>query len=195
MTAPAAPSTRGVRALRGLAAAAVATAAAATSHSLSGGALSLVGLAIAGVFAAIVCIALAGRSLSLPRLGASVLVSQLAFHLAFSYIGTGDAIMRMGHHETTIIAPNVTATPPADTTMWFGHAIAAFTTIVLLRHGESAFWRLRELVLFALAVWAIPLADLPRAAARPTWLAAGPRLFLVRCTALRYRGPPAIRFA
>lgn len=195
MTAPAAPSTRGARALRGIAAGAVATAGAAGSHSLSGGTLNLVGLAIAAAFAAMVSIALAGRSLSLFRLAASVLLSQFAFHVAFSYIGSGDTVMRMGHHDATIMATDVATTAPADATMWLGHAIAALVTVLLLRHGEAAFWRLRELVLFALAVWVFPLPELPHGRARPSWLATPQQFFLLRRSALKYRGPPAIRFA
>jgi hypothetical protein len=194
VTALADPSTRGARVLRGLAASAVATAAAATSHSLSGGSLTLVGLLIAGAFAALVSIALAGRSLSLVRLAASVLISQLAFHLAFSVIGTGGTVMQMGHHAM-VVTTDVATAPSADARMWAGHAIAALVTIVLLRHGEAAFWRVRELVLFALAVWLVPVPEVPRASARPTWLTVHPPLFLLRRSALKYRGPPAIRFA
>jgi hypothetical protein len=194
VTASAALSTRGARVLRGLAAGAVATAAAATSHSLSGGTLNLDGLAVAATFAAIVSIALAGRSLSLVRLSTSVLVSQLAFHLAFSDIGTGDTVVRMGHHAM-VVGTDVGAEPRMDVAMWVGHAIAALVTVVLLRHGETAFWRLREIVLFALRLWLLPASELPLANSRPTATVELPRLFLLRRAALKYRGPPAIRFA
>ena len=77
-------SQRGARTARGLTAAAVATLLAGLSHSLGGGVGAQVpfgvGTVIAFAFAAMVCVALAGRTLSLARLAASVVLSQLAFH-------------------------------------------------------------------------------------------------------------------
>lgn len=180
--------------MRGIAAALFSTLAAATSHSLAGGTLSPVGLVLAATFATIVCIALAGRTLSAWRLAASVGLSQFVFHLAFSSIGTGGTVTHTGHHTMTVTA-DATAGFTTDGWMWAAHASAAVVTVLMLLHGEAAFWRLRELVLFALSSWLVPVPELPGVRREPTGLVDRPRLFLLLRAALQYRGPPAISFA
>lgn len=76
--------------LRGWSAAFAATAVAASAHVLAGGAIGtpailLLSLALSGL----VSCAVAGRSLSLPRLTAAVAASQGVFHLLFSVGGAG----------------------------------------------------------------------------------------------------------
>jgi hypothetical protein len=81
--------TRWTRVARGLAAAAIATFVAAFSHAAAGGgAPGGVGLALAAAFAVMVCVLFTRRSPSLPLLSASVVLSQLAFHLLFA-VGAG----------------------------------------------------------------------------------------------------------
>src|SRR3954466_15582977 len=83
---------RAQRLARGWIVGLVATTVAAVSHSLAGGyqpgALSF-GTAL--VFAGLLGTAVIGRRPPLPRLGAAVGVSQLAFHLLFSLLGGGTA--------------------------------------------------------------------------------------------------------
>ncbi|MDK8433450.1 MULTISPECIES: hypothetical protein [unclassified Brevibacterium] len=76
---------RGRRARRGSAAAGFATFVALTSHVIGGGALpTLMGVLVPLVLSTLVCVLLAGRRLSLPRLSLSVVASQSLFHLLFS---------------------------------------------------------------------------------------------------------------
>ncbi|MCU1481117.1 MAG: hypothetical protein JWQ19_1903 [Subtercola sp.] len=83
-------SSRAARTLRGLTAAGVAVFVAALSHALGGGdAPGGIGVVLALAFSAVVCVALAGRTLSLVRLSLAVGFSQLAFHLLFSVGGGG----------------------------------------------------------------------------------------------------------
>lgn len=73
------------RALRGTLAASAATFVALTSHILGGGAFpTTMGLIVPLSLSILVCVALAGRRLSLPRLTVSVGTSQTLFHLLFS---------------------------------------------------------------------------------------------------------------
>ena len=73
------------RSLRGIAAAVFATFVALASHMIGGGALpSAMGVVVPLVLSMLLCVLLAGRRLSLPRLSLSVLVSQSLFHLLFS---------------------------------------------------------------------------------------------------------------
>lgn len=76
---------RGQRARRGSAAAVFATFVALTSHVIGGGAMPTpMGLLVPLALSTLVCVLLAGRRLSLPRLSLSVLVSQSLFHLLFT---------------------------------------------------------------------------------------------------------------
>src|SRR6188768_2312306 len=76
---------RAARTFRGVAAGTITTLIAAVSHGLADGMLpGIAGLLLALVFSAIVGIAFAGRRLRLVQLTASVLLSQLAFHVLFS---------------------------------------------------------------------------------------------------------------
>ena len=81
------------RALRGSLAATAATFVALTSHILGGGALpAAMGVIVPLALSSLVCVLLAGRRLSLPRLTVSVGVSQALFHLLFSlFTPTGSA--------------------------------------------------------------------------------------------------------
>ncbi|MCU4298632.1 hypothetical protein D3I60_16390 [Brevibacterium permense] len=73
------------RALRGTLAAAFATFVALTSHILGGGSFpTAMGIIVPLALSTLVCVLLAGRRLSLPRLTVSVGISQTLFHLLFS---------------------------------------------------------------------------------------------------------------
>jgi hypothetical protein len=199
-------TTRWARFARGWLAAAFSTLVAAASHTLAGGtAPSAVSLALALAFAGIVCVALTGKTISPVRLSAAVVLSQGAFHAMFSTIGTatapgaGSGAGAHAHgasaHLMQGAAPAGAAVHHQDAWMWLGHAAAAAVTIVALRYGEAAFWRMRGIALLLVrtvlaAVPAVPL--LPRAVRRP--VAAG-HLFVPRCIeflrlSLGLRGPP-----
>ena len=79
------PERQDRRVSRGTLAASAATFVALTSHILGGGAFpTTMGLIVPLSLSILVCVALAGRRLSLPRLTVSVGTSQTLFHLLFS---------------------------------------------------------------------------------------------------------------
>jgi hypothetical protein len=89
-------SSRWARVLRGLTAAFFAVFVAGFSHVVGGGVQpGGVGVVLALAFSAVVCVALAGKTLSLLRLSIAVGFSQLAFHLLFS-VGAGSVASGAG---------------------------------------------------------------------------------------------------
>ena len=145
-------STRWARFARGWLAAVFSTLVAAVSHTLAGGpSPSAVSIVVALAFAGIACVALTGKRLSLVRLASSVVLSQVAFHSLFSTIGVSTATVASvggAHHHTSALPMVAGGTMHhTDPWMWAAHAFAALVTVVALRHGESAFWRLAEIAL------------------------------------------------
>jgi len=200
-------TTRWARFARGWLAALFSTLVAAVSHSLAGGdSPSVVSLAIALAFAGIACIALTGKSVSIVRLTASVAASQIAFHTLFSTISSTAVPAHVvggtahDHGATAVLVTGGSgAAHHTDGWMWLGHAAAALVTIVALRYGEGAFWRLREIAaLFVRTVIAaqpvVPL--LPRVIRRPR--AVGhlfvPHIRRILRSSLGLRGPPVPSF-
>ncbi len=140
-------TTRWARFLRGWTAAAVSVFVALCSHALAGGDIpSPAGVALCLAFAGMACVALAGKTLSLPRLAVSVGFSQLLFHGAFSLLGSAPATAVPGSMASTMDVHALHLEAAADSGMampawmWFAHAIAAVVTIAALRYGERAFW-------------------------------------------------------
>ncbi|NQX34896.1 hypothetical protein [Herbiconiux sp. VKM Ac-2851] len=152
-------TSRTTRAARGLAAAAIALFLAALSHvAAGGGAPGQAGAALAAAFAALVCVGLAGRRLSVPRLAIAVLISQFAFHLLFgvgSGTGSGLAVATAHHHGRAVstLVPDALQSSLAATPahahdsgwMWVSHAVAAVLTVLVLARGELAARRLLAL--------------------------------------------------
>ena len=200
-------TTRWARFARGWLVALFSTLVAAVSHTIAGGSSpSVVSLVIALAFAGVACIALTGKTVSLVRMTVSVLLSQVAFHTLFSTIGTSSStpvvVGGQHHHGGAVMLLAENSAPMAHHTdgwMWLGHAIAAAITVVTLRYGESAFWRLREIAaLFVRTVFALrPVVPLlPRFIRRPSIFG---HLFVPRiCEFLRaslgVRGPPVLSF-
>ena len=200
-------TTRWARFARGWLAALFSTLVAAGSHTLAGGqSPSHVSLVLALAFGGITCVALTGKTISPLRLTAAVTLSQLAFHSMFSTIGTPTALVPSDgagvhqHGASAHLLPGATpvgeqAMHHQDAWMWLGHAVAAAITIVALRYGEAAFWRMRGIAMLLVRtvlaiVPAVPL--LPRATRRA--VVAG-HLFVPRCIeflrlSLGLRGPP-----
>ncbi|MCF2572770.1 hypothetical protein [Brevibacterium sp. UCMA 11754] len=95
------------RALHGSLAASFATFVALTSHVIGGGGLpTVMGIVVPLALSTLVCVLLAGRRLSLPRLSLSVLTSQSLFHLLFSVFtprtgnhGPANALERLAMHH------------------------------------------------------------------------------------------------
>lgn len=154
--------TRGARALRGGLAASSATFVALMSHLAGGGQLpGLLGIVVPLALSLPICIAWSGR-LSLAGLSASVVASQLFFHVLFM-LGTpaesrpASAASRAhaGHEgmmPPTPAAGQTTEMAHADPTMWLSHGLAAVVTIAVLYRGELMLLRLRELAVRA-AAW------------------------------------------
>jgi hypothetical protein len=193
-------NTRWSRVLRGLFAGTAATVVAAASHSVADGRVpSVVGITLALFFSVIVSIALTGRALSVVRLAASVVVSQLAFHVVFSTIGGAGEVISIGHHEQTVVS-GLDAVTHASDAMWVAHAIAAAITILALRFGERAFFGMRETARMLLAALFAPTAPQTVAIDRAP-LPAPMTFFVARIvrdspSARGVRGPPlALRSA
>ena len=199
--------TRWARVTRGAAGAAFATFTAAFSHVAAGGLLpSAAAFALTLALSTLVCIALAGRSLSLWRTSAGVAVSQFLFHGIFSQVVSSGSVALSplaGHdHSSSLIATAVsgaTIHTVHPSWMWLAHATAALLTVVMLRHGEAA---LRDLA-GAIALFLAPLTD----AGRPHLVQPSRRTPRVGCarsvvprdlsalfSALRHRGPPRCAF-
>ncbi|TXN31402.1 hypothetical protein [Lacisediminihabitans profunda] len=203
-------TTRWARFARGWLAALVATFTALCSHAIAGGGMpSAVAIALSLAFSGLVCVALAGKTLSRVRLTAAVAVSQFAFHGAFSLLGEATLPPGVGsagmQHSAAQMAAQIADLPAGqavvgpDATMWLGHAIAAVLTIVAIRRGERAFWGLFDLArLCVSAVWSLvarPVAVRspdPLASTVATERAIVPRPVDLVFSSLSHRGPPAL---
>jgi hypothetical protein len=195
-------STRLSRVARGFLAAVVSTLVAAGSHTLAGGtAPGTVALVLGLATAAIVCIALTGKRLSLPRLAAAVSLSQYGFHSLFSSMGDFAAAPThaQGHLHGVAALGADTVVHHTSALMWVGHAIAAVLTIAALGYGELAYRSLRTIagrVIHSLAPTApLPVDTKPGARSAPASRPFAPTFFDIHSTSLRYRGPPVVRFA
>jgi len=198
---------RAARTLRGLGAGTTATAVAAVSHGLAGGTFpGLAGIALALVFSAIVSIVLVGRRLPVLRLAASIVLSQLAFHLVFSTLGNAaEVVVTNGHHGAVTVTGSETVAGTATVTgteivshasplMWLAHGIAAALTVLALVYGERAIDGLHEVGRMLLARVLRPIAvarptSLPRVTRPPLTLVARKARELIAACGLR--GPPA----
>ena len=201
--------TRWARVLRGWLTAGISVLVAALSHVAGGGAIpGQLGVVLALTFAGVTCVLLAGKTLSRFRLAVSVGLSQVAFHLLFGLGANtaGATVVDTGaghHHGAPVLelAGGAAASPMpmlADPAMWLAHVVAALVTIIVLRHGESAFWMLVELARTALVAVAlprlVPCESAPVAPARvPSALAdrLGLRDLAVIVTCRPHRGPPS----
>lgn len=202
-------TTRWARIARGTIAALVSTFVALFFHGVAGGPIPpLAALVACVVFAALVCIALTGATLSRIRLALSVGVSQFVLHsffIMFSGAGTAVVASTGGHvHGVEAIAAQLAVLEPGhasahvhDSAMWIGHALAAVITFAALRYGERSFWALLELGRRTTSAIArrMPLAAIP--VRRPVSLIERvsrerPRTSRPLLSVLRHRGPPVL---
>lgn len=178
--------------LRGSAAAIFATFVALTSHIVGGGAMpAIMGVVVPLALSFLVCVLLAGRRLSLPRLSLSVLASQTLFHLLFSVFtpagaghGPANAVERhAAHHagQTGMSAsmPGMSETMPssmpgagadvgmhshASPMMLISHLVAAAITIAMIYWSETLPAKIAgfvRLVLHALLPTMVRLTSVP----------------------------------
>lgn len=198
---------RGIRTLRGSAAATFAVVVAALFHDAAGGGLpSALGVVLSLAFAVPVCIALAGRRIALWRQAACVGVSQVLLHVMFglgspasgttlSTVG-GQAHGSMLHGDMRVL---VTGGHPVamhhdGATMYLAHVGAALVTIAALRYGERAVYALATftamLVIAIVRIRVVPVLPAVRMPVQTRPLTLGsPTLVL---GALRHRGPPVL---
>jgi hypothetical protein len=180
--------TRAARVARGCLAAGFATFVAAFSHTVAGGtAPSAFGVLACLVLASAASVLLAGRTLSLWRLAASVALSQALFHGLFSTLGTPVAVEHVHGAMPSTDAPAL----DERSEMLLAHLVAGVLTLVALRFGERAFWGLAataHLLIRRLLPVFVPTRPVLRRPA-PAVRVAAPRTVLLRST-LRRRGPP-----
>ena len=191
-------TTRAARTARGTVSAAVSLFVALCSHALAGGGMpGLAGIALCAAFATLVCIALAGRRLSLPRLSVSVVASQFLFHALFSEFtaSSGPVVPAMAgmHAVTEGAAIHATAHPAMPAWMWVAHAVAAVVTIAALRFGERAFWAVVTLVAPRALRMLVPTVTPSPRPARPR-RRIRPFPHLAPLSPMRHRGPPVLSF-
>lgn len=142
---------RGPRVLRGLLAASIATFAALMSHLAGGGVLpGWLGIVVPWVLAVMICVALAGRTLSLVRLAVAVVLSQVLFHMLFvlGLFVPSTAPATPTHQHAHLVmsgSPALTGMMHSDAGMWVWHGVAAIATTALLYRGERSARRLRHL--------------------------------------------------
>ena len=154
---------------------------------------SIVGVTLALFFAVIVSIGLTGRRLSAVRLAASVVLSQLAFHVVFSTVGDAAEVTTDGHHQTVVSGSAMVTHASGE--MWFAHGIAALLTALALVFAERAFFGLRDTARMLLAALLSPTA--PQAVAIDRAPLPAPVTVLVARivreshSARGVRGPPA----
>ncbi|MCS0499130.1 hypothetical protein [Protaetiibacter mangrovi] len=191
---------RASRLLRGTLLGGVATLLAAVSHLVGGGpAPTGIALVLGGVFAgAVGTIAVgrivAGRRVGLVRTITAVTISQLAFHLVFSLLGSGATVTASGghHHELfALVSDPAAAVAQGGAAMWLAHLVAGALTVGYLRGLESRVWAvLARVGGFLLRVLGIRT---PRPANRRPRPVAGRRDIPVSetlRTAISRRGPP-----
>lgn len=136
--------------VRGFAASSLAIFVALAGHVSGGGQMpGVLGVLVPWVFSFMICVLLAGRSLSLTRLGISVAVSQFLFHTLFVLGTVTPSGVSLRHvHGSPLVLPATSGIPEAvaaDASMWLGHGLAALLTVVALYRGERLILAVRAL--------------------------------------------------
>lgn len=170
-------------------------------HVTAGGAMpGPLGILVPWVLSFMVCVLLAGRTLSVIRLSISVAVSQFLFHTLF-VLGTitPSGAVAPHVHGAPLVLPAAGAIPDAvvaDGTMWLGHAVAALLTIAALHRGERLLLGLRDLAQQSVRwvrrrVATAVFSPLPRPVAAPSLVAdANVLRGALLLSPLRGRAPP-----
>lgn len=195
-------TTPAARLVRGWLGAALATFLAGASHAVAGGSIPFAAAALALAVSALMCVLLAGRRLSGPRIILGVVMSQLSFHALFELFSAAPTLstnsLGVHQHEVAIaLLPSATtalAGSGMTLLMAFSHLCAGLLTVFLIRRGEGLWWSLMGiltagLVVIARVVGPHPVAD-PRRARPTAEPAAALYELLHRDTRLKLRGPP-----
>lgn len=201
-------TTRWARFARGWIAAVVSILLAAFWHAIAGGTLpGAAGILLCVAFSVVVCVLLAGKTLSLTRLSIAVGASQFMFHALFGMLTDAPAAASAALQHTGAMVMNSAQLPApthvmvmnADPRMWAGHAVAAVLTIVALNFGERAFWGLADLAALSVTrlrrVLLVPVAFPARPRPVVSAGATATRHLVVLFSSDRHRGPPALRLA
>ncbi|BBE24646.1 hypothetical protein MN0502_35290 (plasmid) [Arthrobacter sp. MN05-02] len=138
--------TPAARLVRGVLCAVLAVFLAGASHAVAGGTVPVLAVLLSFPLGALVCVILAGRQLSLPRVALGVGISQAVFHFLFDLFAAMPSVMTStmvsaGHrHEgilATPLAPMVagsaSSTGGTDGAMITSHLIAGLVTVALVR--------------------------------------------------------------
>lgn len=197
-------TTRWARFARGWMVAGFSTFVAALSHILGGGhAPGWLGVVLSLAFAGIICVGLAGPTVSGIRVGVSVLLSQLIFHGLFSLGAAGGALVPMpdagahGHQAVSVLAVAGNSAALAEghgPSVWVFHAAAAVVTVLGLRHGEAAFHRILNLTRLIIRSLIEPLVGVspPRVDRQsPVELVLLHPVVALLFSSLQRRGPPS----
>jgi hypothetical protein len=149
--------------VRGFAASSLAIFVALAGHVSGGGQMpGAVGIVVPWVFSFMISVLLAGRRLSLIRLGISVALSQFLFHVLFVLGTVTPSGVSMPHvHGAPVVLPAASGIPEtvtADASMWLGHALATVLTVAALHRGERLLVALRDLAV-QLVRWVRRRAD------------------------------------
>ncbi|MDH6181247.1 hypothetical protein M2152_001429 [Microbacteriaceae bacterium SG_E_30_P1] len=193
--------TRADRAARGWIVAAFATVTAGISHGLAGGTFpGAFGIVASLVLAGAASSLLASRRQSPLRLAAAVAVTQVMYHAIFSGMGDPSTPVPAGitSHDHAAALPEVLHTHGHSGGMWLAHVIAGLITLIVLLHADHAVWTIARVVrLFVARLLGVWVDVSPRFPARmPVAAERGiRRALLVLFSSMRYRGPPAARFA
>lgn len=183
---------RHVRALRGAASAWIATVLAATSHTLAGGGAPAPTLvAVLGILASPLAVALVGHRLSLWRAAVTVVASQALFHVSFAVTAGVDPSVAVGHLHGAALpgsAAGVAGILP-DAPMLVGHLLAAAATVFVLFTGERMLRALGRGIRRLLSRGAA-VAPRPLVRARAVSRAAVPAPRAVVLSDAPRRGPP-----
>lgn len=199
------------RLLRGSLTTALALTVAAFSHVAGGGsAPGALGIGLAIAFALPAAVALTGRTLSIARLSAAVVVTQLAFHTLFSLGASTAAVSAAGggHHDAAALvltsgdAAGVAgmAGMHSGPAMWAAHGVAAVATVIGLWFGERTVRALGELARDGVSLVVVALGLVLVVVSEPV----SPRHVVARAARLvphdsglarstqPHRGPPAL---
>ena len=195
------------RMLRAALSAGVSTLVTAAAHALGGGTFPpalLLGTAV--VVSVLVCFALGGRRVTLPRLVVAVAATQGLLHAVFTLAGGmapmtddqgagGTGGTHAGHHLPGAAVLPELAAGAHDGSMVGAHVVAGLVTIASLRAGTSAVRQLVRalglvLVRLVARVAALVVPHRPRGAVRVE-RAPRPLVTLLLATTRALRGPPA----
>jgi hypothetical protein len=155
--------------------------------------------------------ALVGRTLTLPRLAASVAAGQVTFHAVFTVFGNSPGVATAtstgplsdaattGHAAHGMLtmagaAPAHSGGAHSGWGMLAVHLLAGLISALLLAHGERAISALGRIAHLALRILAAPTtpAPLPRAPRTRVEPAVDRSVSAEAAGVLRHRGPPAL---